>query len=202
MSRRRIAGLAARPLVAALLLVACGGASAAPIGVAGMPDLTEYLEMQEPPDDLPGELLELREAEREADRLLARTRRTQNLCGAMDQLEALDEPSPDDPEELLAYGSQYLSTLQAIDPTGRVKDPEDQDDRIEVPDEIMENLATQEQAIFAYVVRVSFISALQNENRLSASELQERLDHAFVQLVQSAYTDADRELVAVLPQYC
>lgn len=155
-----------------------------------------------PPEDPPADLLVEQRATRQADRLLEKTRQIKEFCEAMVEIDAIEEPLPHDVAELQAYVARYLGVVQTVKQKSQVRNPDDPDDEIDLPEEMWKDVQTLRSELYAYSVRIAFIGGLRQAGRIGDEEATARLDKANVALATSDYTEAERRLIALRPRYC
>ena len=204
--RRRVWPIAA--LVLALVTSACSdrdqraGGSPAETGVTVVnADVLDTL-VQSPLSDVPAfALTEPRPAD-ETDELLRRAAQNTKFCDLLTFLDRLEEPPHDDVDALIRYARDYYNLVFTLDPTSKVNDVSGGSTRkAPLPREILDAAETQRREMYAYWVRLQYTHALDAGGHLddvsaedadATSALEARLEDAFVALVNSDYTPAER----------
>jgi hypothetical protein len=151
--------------------------------------------------DPPGEALLAPPFQNRGRELQERSGATNGLCRTLDDLTSLEEPRPDRVVELRRWVTKYYANLRLFDPSGRVTDPESGDE-VRLPKEVVRAVDDERRAIFAFQQRVAYAQQLLDTDQIPKSELQERLDHAFVTLANSSFDSAHRTLLAAGRRYC
>lgn len=191
----------ARLLLAAATISAVGAGGR---GVAGADDESgeEPTELLDPFIDPAAEsLLELVPIT-EAEKLTESAVRSANLCAVLELRDDVREPKGDDPAALVDYSNKYHGVLRLFLPTGKIDHPTREGVEIQPPSELVDAIAKERAAMYAYHVRVQAIQGSYKEKAFDAAERDRRLRRAFTLLVASDYTAAEADLVAGQQRYC
>lgn len=200
-----------RVLVAALVVVglgvgACGGetisaASGARVDVEAIVDRAGTDDDGRPSlDPAPDDLIEP-DAGSQSQRLIAEAAQTSTFCSVAHALANLAEPEWNDLEDLVEWANGYYTNTGKLDRRSEVVDPAT-GDRVRVPDELVDLVETLRAASYAHLVRLRYYEEVHRGDLIDDSELRRRLDHAFVVLVNSEFTEADKALVETSNRYC
>ena len=155
--------------------------------------------------DMPPELLIEIPPENESQRLLRRAQQTTPLCVMASNLETLDEPLPDDVDELFRYAQSSYNQLFSLDPESKVRDPDvtsGSPREVPLPTALIDAARRARTQMYAYLVRVRTTRQLLDEGRIDTPEADARLANAFLRLAASEYTEADRQLTAFAARAC
>ena len=194
-------------VVGGLGLAACGGGKKVPSAGGASVDTRAVVaragvgaDGKPPLDPGPEDLIEPR-AKSQSERLIAEAAQRSTFCGVAVVLGGLPEPDWHDLEELTEWATGYYAWTGSLDPRSEVTDPAN-DEQIQVPDELVELVGTLRRATFAYLVRLEYAAELHRQGLANDTDLRRRLDHAFVTLVNSEFTWADKAVVETSMRYC
>ncbi len=220
MRRIRRSGAAA---VAVLVVAGCGGPSGrgsfsppepdrAPVMlVAGerAAALAEFAEQADvagrdadpvalpPPEDY---LVE-RQARTEAERILAESARTNDLCVTVELLASVPEPDLFDLDEADAWA--FPAVLAAFDPEAKVPDPEGRVGVTVAPDRaVIDALEIQRAASLRWLGHMRWVVELREAGLLTAQEYATRVEDVFFDLVNGPFTSAQADVARAKQRYC
>lgn len=193
--RRRFVLCALLLAVAVALTSTSGGAASAAGGDAESPPA-----LWEP---VPETLIEP-EPERRSEIVVAEGARTADFCNVMSRLYKLEEPHPDEIEEVVAFTQRYIGATRILDFQSKVTDPSQRGKKITLPDWVRYAVTEQRAAMYAYGVRVGYVKTLQKakEHPVGEEAARAMLDAAFLKLVDSPFTDMDVALQSARGVYC
>lgn len=187
----------------AALLVAAAVTSTAGGSVAAAGGDTET---DEPPalwEPVPETLIEP-VPERQSEIVVAEGARTAGFCDVMSRLHKLEEPHPDEIDEVVTFTQRYVGGTKILDFQSKVADPSQRGKKITLPDWVRYAVNEQRAAMYAYGVRVGYVKTLQKakEHPVGEEAARAMLDAAFLKLVDSPFTDMDVALQSARAVYC
>jgi len=139
----------------------------------------------------------------DTERLLRKSRRRSRMCNVLGLIDYIDEPAPHRLDKMVVFAGRYAGIVSAFDPEAKLTDPKsDSGAEIAPPPEVIDAIAVEQMAIFAYQARLNYTKQLVDSDRITSTESAAWMDHAWLQLVNSGFSEAHDRLVAARRRYC
>lgn len=181
-------------VAAAVVLAAAAPGAEASSHRRALPPNARYI------DYLPPEVLLEAPPLNASARATAKGRRSVPVCVVLDQLALLDEPSPEEPDEVLSFAGRYHGLLSVMQLSADVVDEQGRSRREPLPAAVTEAVVAQQAQMHALMARVPAAVSLKKEKR--HEEARAEIDAATLYLANSSFTPAERVLAAARDRYC
>lgn len=133
-----------------------------------------------------------------AEQVRLKAARTTPACTALETIDGLREPSPDDYDELYRYASSYRGQLSTVNLRSRVTDSTT-GRKVLLPGPVGDALLMQQAQMHAFAMRINHARAVEKDAPKLA---QAAADLAQIQLVNSTFTSAESVIAAARLRYC
>lgn len=216
--RRSLRSVGAQPLagwrvvvalVVAMAVLGVGCSRKSPTDGIAKAQAARLADGETPPEDPAEELLNEQPLTRKVDRLIAESVRVHSLCEAWNRLDRLEQPEPDDIEELADHTEKVYNLYFAIDPTRKVRErvPAQRGRpatvrNIELPKEVQADIDTVRKATYSYWVRVTSFDGWRKAGYIDDADYERRMQRAFALFTSDEVTEAQRRLIAFEATHC